>query len=312
MGAISCYNSFMDPEENSGQEAQALPRIEKITLNDLKVEIPEVNGSVIILQRNAKDKVNRTLGDTEKVGALDEGEAEKTKQEAKAYFDQVFQGLAPEERAQVDILVVASDASLNTPMAGVSSLHQRGMETAREVLAGAKASMVEFGVNSDQLLNIYANEGQPVPTAELIDLRMMTESPKFVQTMVEKHGSGQQFWSKYETDTDRDIREELKAEGPLEIANRLGDYMKLIAATAREYHAANPGRRLIVWADSHYDSISPFLKKYVAKMDEPTFLDVYLPVDYRAGIAIKVGASGETTTQLQGQRISLDLAFSGE
>ncbi|MDZ4385528.1 MAG: hypothetical protein U0944_03885, partial [Candidatus Moranbacteria bacterium] len=67
-------------------------------------------------------------------------------------------------------------------------------------------------------------------------------------------------------------------------------------------HRANPGRRLIIWTVSHYDSISPFIKKNIAEMD----MKSYLPVDQGAGISINIDNQGKATCVIQEKEIGLN------
>ena len=61
-----------------------LPSVERITPADIRPVIPQEDGSVFVLQRNAKDKDNRKLPvESPLFGALDEGEAEATQAQSK-------------------------------------------------------------------------------------------------------------------------------------------------------------------------------------------------------------------------------------
>ena len=174
----------MEAAEGLNLEAAATkPKVEKITLADLKPQIPEAGGSVFALQRNAKDKENRKLPvDSPDFGTLDKGEAEATQAQAKQFFDQVFADLSPEDRKTIDVLVVGADTTLNMP-GGKTSAHKRGLETAAHVLAGVQASMAENNTEPNQLLN---KTGLPIEftSGRLKDLKMMEESPEFVQFMI--------------------------------------------------------------------------------------------------------------------------------
>jgi len=100
------------PLQEEQQAAEDQAKLERITRADLKVEIPEEGGTVIVLQRNAKDKANRKLPpDSPEIGTLDAGEAEATRQEAMAYFREMLTSLSAEERQVVDFLIMASDAT---------------------------------------------------------------------------------------------------------------------------------------------------------------------------------------------------------
>lgn len=271
------------------------PQLERITPADIKPVIPEDGGSVFVLQRNAKDRDNRMLPvESPPFGSLDEGEGEATQAQSKEFFDQIFKDLPPEERAKIDILVVAGNASLRMP-SGKRSPHKRSVETAGHILTGIKASIAEFGVNPDQLLN---RTGEPIEIINggLLDLKMFEESPEFVKFLVDKYGDTKELWVAYEEDRDKEVRERMGAEGPEDIADRVGDYIATLENAMKLYHQHHPGRKVIVFANSQYDSISPTLKKYVT--GQP--METYLPVDYRGGVAFEVGADGSMSAYIQG------------
>lgn len=287
-------------------------RVEGITAADLKPEIPNVGGSVIVLQRNASDRNNRKAPeDSPEFGTLDLGEAEKTRLESKAFFEHVFGALPEEERGTLNILVVAADTKLNLPD-GRKSEHKRAVETADQVMAGLKETMSGFSVPDKQLIN---KTGKPIElsSGRLTALRMLEDSPDFVIFLREKCTTDgifdeQKFWVSYESDEYKKEREQMGAEGPVDIANRVNDYMRVLANAAKSWHRIHPSRRLVVWAVSHYDSISPFVKKNIVRMDEQTLLGTYLKVDSRAGVVFNLGEDGTATTEIKGQKYNASLA----
>ena len=288
--------------ENGSMENKAeLPKVERITASDLRLETPELGGTVIVLQRNAKD--NRDPNSELEMGALVPGAAEQVKIHTKESLDRVFQTLNPEERKNVDILIVAADTKLETPMPMVKSDHKRAVETAEQVISGVKECLQKFSLPETQLLN---KSGKPIElsSGRLNDLHMFEDSPEFVQFLVNKYGTEEKFWEAYENDTERETREIMGTEGPDDIAERVRDYLRVLANAMKSYHESHPGRRVIVWAESHYDAISPFVKRHVTKMEGAD----YLLVDNAAGIVINLDKDQKATTQIQGSRY--DLSFS--
>lgn len=256
---------------------------------------PPDEGTHILLVRNASDSKNRALPEnSDDFGALDEGQAAQTAQETKETFDKILGLLSPEEKAKVDILVVASDASLHMPD-GKKSPHKRGVETAQAMMQGIRDSLAGNNVSENQLLNTEASQGKPVEVTGLRDLRMLDESPAFVEYLKEKckRADGtvdyQQFWSDYESDTYREKRIELGAEGPEEIAKRVDDFLSVLQMASYEYHKGKPGRKLIIVGVTHYDSLSPYLKK---RLNFP--MDKYFRVEYGGGVALTIPPIAET------------------
>jgi len=291
-------------EAQNPDKAISRPPLEKLTPADIKPIVPEDGGSVFILQRNAKDKDNRRFpADSPLFGALDEGEAGKTEAWARNYFDQIFKNLSFEERAKIDILVVAGNATLRMPDRK-NSPHKRSVETSEYILAGIKASMTEHSVENSQLLN---RTGKPIEISQLLDLKIFDESPEYVDFLKTKYKYTQDnplpFWDAYESDTEKSVREAMKAEGPDDIANRVGNYMATLDNAMKLYHQNHPGRKIIVLANSQYDSISPTLKKYVSKQP----MTDYVPVDYLGGVAFETKADGSMSTEVQGRKY--DVSF---
>jgi len=128
-----------------------LSRLERIESDDLKLEIPEEDGTVIVLQRNARD--NRDPDSQLEMGALVPEAAEQIRIHTKESLDRLLQPLNPEERKKIDFLVVAADTKLETPDLRIRSDHKRALETAEQVIAGIKEVMKEFSLLSTQLMN---------------------------------------------------------------------------------------------------------------------------------------------------------------
>ena len=283
---------------------ELLSKVEKVTIDDLRIETPESGGTAFVLQRNAKD--NRDPDSEIEMGALVPEAAEQVKIHTKESLDRIFQSLSPEERKGVDMLVVAADTKLETPMPDIKSEHKRAVETAEQVIAGIKQSLQEFSLPETQLLN---KSGKPIELSskKLEDLRMFEDSPKFVQFLVDKYGTGLEFWVAYEDDVERETRKQMGAEGPDDIAKRVDDYLTTLANAMKSYHQSHPGRRVIVWVESHYDTISPFIKLRIAKMEKAS----YLPVDNGAGIVITLDKDqNEASTVIKGNRYDFSLSTS--
>lgn len=273
-------------------------RIE-VKLEDIRPEIPESGGTIMVLQRNARDDRSDPK-DIEKFGTLIPEAAERVKEQARDFFDKILKRLNEGERGKVRVLVVASDASLIMPT-GDKSPHMRAVETANKVIEGVKDSFDGNSVDRDQLLNESASsEKGPVKMSGLVDLRMFEQSPEFVAYMTEKYGPNKDFWIAYEEDAEHEKRIELGVEGPSEIADRVRTALAaLLQSIAKEYHDKNPDTLLYVWAVSHYDSISPFIKECVYKKDPAK---TYVPVESGAGITIKIDRENKTAETIIGER----------
>lgn len=266
---------------------------------DIHPEIPGEGGTVLVLQVNAKD--DRTNPDSPEFGALVPEAAEQTKGQAESFFNEVFSKLSDEQKAKVAVIVFASDAPLVMP-AGTNSPHRRAFETGEKVIEGIMGSMTENGVDPKQLLNnADEKKGEPVGVSGLVDLTMW-EKPEFVNFLKEKWGK--KMWAAYEEDADSNERIEMGAEGPAEIAIRMREALTgLTLDVAKGYHEKHPDSLLYIWAVSHYDSISPWVKGYVYQAD-PSKL--FAPAEKGGGVTIKIDKDGETAeTTIGGEKYQI-------
>lgn len=270
-------------------------KIERITSRDIEPRLPAPNETVMVLQRNAKDM--REPGND--FGALEKEAVEKTRAEAKLFFERLFSELPEDERETIDVMIVASDATLLTPD-GQLCEHRRAVETAEIIIQALKESMKQFNIPEDSFLNITGSNGEPIAVSELRDLLMFEESPEFVKYMTEKYGTGKEFWVAYETDAEKEKRIEMGVEGLKEIADRVNYALTVRARIAAEHHKTNPGRRLVIWNVSHYDAISPFIKEHIAGVD----VTDYLPVEHSGGITIQIDDKGQPHATIKNQEVT--------
>jgi hypothetical protein len=64
--------------------------------------------------------------------------------------------------------------------------------------------------------------------------------------------------------------------------------LDVLARYSRFYHKKHPDRRLVIWAVTHYDTISPYVKREILEADK----EAMLRVDYGAGISINLDKDG--------------------
>jgi hypothetical protein len=270
--------------ENSFE--QAVPtRIEKSDIEPISFEAGETE---IILQRHGK--YERKIED-QKVGSLTKEGAEDAYLQGKIFFKELFALVPESERNKIDILVLASDTQY-------AEGGRRSMETAEQIMKGIKEVLVTLNLNESQLLNSSGSvrgEGGPRPTPKLREPQIFKKTPDFVNFLKEKYGElGVDFWRAFEEDKEKETREKMNAEGPDEIANRMKSAVNALARYSQAYHEKHPGRRLVIWATTHYDTISPYVKREVLR----TGKDAQLEVSYGAGILINLNKDGKSTTKL--------------
>jgi len=276
-------NSINNPEvPNSLIRADLSPR--ELAIGDTE----------IVFQRHGKyqrDENSPERGSLTEEAQLDE------RNSALEFFRQQIESIPINERGNFFLLVLASD----THYLGDSDAGMRSTETANLVLDAAKEILSEYGLSENQILNHSTDikgDGEARPTPILREPKIFDESPDFVDFLKDKYeksteyGDGSMFWQAFEGDWENEKRQEMGAEGPDEMADRLQKSLDILSRYSKFFHYKHPESRLVIWATSHYDTISPYAKRELLGLDKDTFLGV----DYGSGIAIKVSPSGDGDT----------------
>lgn len=280
---------------NEKLEFEQEPKLEKITKEDISLEMPKQGESEIIIQRHEK---YRSEEDDEKVGSLYEDAADNAYQQTREIFEAKLKDLTEQERQNVRVLILGS----TTKHFGKG---QRSMETADMVAQAISDVMQENSMSEEQILNntdaIMGDKVRPVDQMQAP--RMFDDSPEFVEYLREKYkGQGQQFWQAFEEDWEKEKREELGAESSMDIVERFSKYIEVLDRFARRFHKKNPDHSLLIWTVSHYDTISPYVKNKINKSDPNQFV----PVDYGAGISIKIDKEQHKTSVVNGQQYEIN------
>ncbi len=311
-----------------------MPKIEKLTRKDTVIPPPVLDGTVMILRRHGDYQKD---GTQENPGSIKKGWEEMFAQESREQLRAMIEAIPVSERSLIDFLSVGSPTEV---FGG-----QRSMETAQIELANIEALMTQFGIPQENLLNLHENikteitnprtqehkkEGaQPRSAKDLEHPRALQESQEFIEHILDavlsdekKNGKtyeekisllytdkdvAQKFWQLYEEDVFGEKRQELGAEGPLEMANRFAHFLDVLNRFARKYHAKNPGRRLIVLGASHYDTLTTYVKNHVANIDQKE----YLPVDFGGGIGIAISPDGTAKSVINGQEFPITFQTQG-
>lgn len=264
-----------------------IPR--KIEKSDIEALSIKIGGTEIVLQRHG---IYERSIDNPNAGSLTEAGAQDVYDLSKKFFESLFESIPEEERGTLDILVVASDTQYREG-------GRRSMETADKVIEAIKEKLEEFGMSQSQLLNTSERyKQQPRPMPDLREPQMFDNSPDFVAFLKEKYGDlGKEFWIAFEEDIERETRQAMNAEGPDEIADRLKHVVEVLKRYSRVYHSKHAGKRLVLWAATHYDTISPYVKREVLKVGK----EVPLGVDYGAGISIEIDSDENLSTRVSGR-----------
>jgi len=116
-----------------------------------------------------------------------------------------------------------------------------------------------------------------------------------------KAGLSPRAWGMHEMDAVPEERKKTGAEGQNDLIDRTESSLAILERYARIWHVNNPGKRLVIWTASHYDTINPLAKKVDGTLRNPdgTLTDAYQSVDYGGGVIINVPAESEKEKTLQ-------------
>lgn len=269
-------------------ENQLAIKSERIKLNPETIEpmAPEKGGSLVIMQRHAD--YDRGTGHI-----TDDGKLE-TINNSSVLIGKILENIPPEERQDVEILVVASPTIKNEG--------QRSVETAGAVIESVKDVFQKYNIPIKNILT-----ETPRPTESIEQPRMLTDQSGFKEFLVEKYGDGsKEFWKAYEEDLHQEERRQMGAEGPIEMSNRFAYFTSVLARYARAFHSRNAEKpkRLIIWNVSHYDTVTTFFKNHVANIPQTE----YVPVGYNGGISMVIDPENNASITVKGKKYSVDLA----
>ncbi len=286
-----------------------LEKIKKIKKEDIRPPEIEPGGTAIIFHRHEKYERDRAAENT---GSLLPEAAEA----ARKRYDQFFEDeLGMEGDAETVVLFVSSDTQYNGG-------GRRSLETAQLAQDAAIEVMQTRGIDpQERIINLnprFTTRGfkptkQSIRPIKKIREPQIFDKPEYVKYLQDKYGSAvgeakgnglsPKAWAAHEEDAEKEVREAMGAEGVRDIVVRTKDTLKVLERYARAFHETNPGKRLIIFASSHYDTTSPLVKDATG-----TDIREYVPVDYGGGVVIDIPPeSNEMHLSAQGQRVKLDL-----
>lgn len=266
-------------------------QIQKIEKQDIVVPHLNPGESAIVFQRHEKYERDR---DSEIAGSLIQEHAEAATERYKKYFTELF---SQDEAGETMLFFISSD----TQYAGKG---YRSMETAQLAQDAAIEVLIEMGIDyRDRIINInpdfktrsFKETGQNIrPDNKIVEPDIFTNS-NYVDFLRDKYGKedgpgtgiSQKAWAMHEMDAEAEVRESFGAEGVHDIVDRTKKSLAILERYSRLFHATNPNKKLLIWASSHYDTISPLVKDATG-----TDFSEYLPVDYGGGIVIRLGNNG--------------------
>jgi hypothetical protein len=282
-------------------------QISKIEKQDIKVPVIEPGGTAIVFQRHERYERDHT---SDRAGSIFPEHAEAAKERDLAFFRDL---LAKEEPGQETMFFfVSSDTQYDSG--------RRSLETGQLAQDAAIEAMTELGIDpNSRILNLsddfitkdFKETNQRIrPMVGLREPQIFNQ-PEYIAHLKNKYGEedgpgtglSQAAWGAHEADLEKEVREKHGAEGVHDILDRTKESLRVLRRYSRVFHKQNPNKKLVVWATSHYDTISPFVKEATN-----TDFSEYLPVDYGGGVIINISPNGEETIlKAQGQEIALEL-----
>lgn len=257
----------------------------------------------IVVQRH--EEYDRT-GGSDRLGSLTPEGEEREWELAHTYFDTLLAGLPREQREQVHVSFTASDSDYE----GQEGSGERAYETAVVAQQAAEAVFERYGLPKDRITNTVqgARGGYADLDSRVREPQIFTDSPEYVAFLRERHPGFTGMMDAYEDDRYASTRTEMKAEGPNELADRVGQSISELAAQAQAQHAARPDRIDVVWVATHYDTVSPYVKRDILGVG----IQLRLPVEYGGGFAINVDSAGNAATRIAGRVYPVKLASNSE
>ena len=280
--------------EHVKQSEKGVERIEPIkllTAEDIKPIIPKKDGTVIVMQCNVQDYRGAEPGPVG-IGKLTPESVEQERAIASKYFEGIIAQTPEAEKKDLVFMFVAADTKLLTET-GMQNDSKRGVETANLAMEEARRLLTERGLDEAQIMN---KNGKSFEISQLQDLKFLRESPDFAQHLRDKYGTGLKFWLAFEEMFEESKRAELGAEGPEQIADRVKNYLSVLANGMKKWHDKNPGKRVIVWTVSHRDNMGPYMKQEMNKTGQSLPKEDYLSIKKGGGFAISVAPDGKSAT----------------
>ena len=215
----------------------------------------------------------------------------------------------PEEQANTYVLFVTSDTQFHGG-------GRRSHETATIAQKVAEKVFKDRGLPAENILNLShhfrgleSGDRLPKVMSKLREPRFIDKSPEFLAHLMETQGEGEmglKFWIGFEEDLERETRIAMKAEGPDDIADRMAAAVRVFNRYGSSFLSTHPKGRLVVWASTHTDGLSPLVRKHV--LHKEITESPVIVADYGGGLVIDIDPKSHTaTTTIAGEQYPFPL-----
>lgn len=272
-------------------------KIHKIEQEDIIIPDIMSGETALVFQRHGK--YNRDCNSPD-AGSLFSDDADRIQDEDTAWFSKVLsQSGAPDDTY---VLFTSSDTQY-------AAKGYRSLETGQLAQNAAAQVMKELGIDPNRhIINCnkdfaisrsYETDQAIRPMPGVREPEIFNPADKdYIQHLqaiygysdeVAKKGLSPAGWAAHEMDSEMLVRQTAGAEGQQDLIDRTKKSLYILQRYARVWHVNNPGKRLVIWLTSHYDTVNPLVKEVEGQLknDDGSFSDTYQPVDYGGGIVLK-------------------------
>lgn len=291
-------------------------KVSKVEQKDIVAPQLHEGETSIVFQRHGKYNRDRSAPDAGSLYA-------ENAAEIRAYDEQYFRDVI-QHGENTYVLFVSSDTQYAA--SGYRSLEtgQIAQDAAAEVMVDKGLDPNEHIINFNPAFAVARHKATEQAIRPLTGIRepqiFAPEDAPYFHHLQEKYGYADDIsktglspraWAMHEMDAEAELRQRTGTEGQEDLIARTEKTLAVLERYAKVWHANNPGKRLVIWTTSHYDTISPIVKKAdgVLRNQDGVLSDAYQPVDYGGGASIVVPAaeSGEPMLLVrQNSKVAVD------
>lgn len=184
----------------------------------------------------------------------------------------------------------------------------RGKDTAKEILDSVSSEMendTDLGKKIKE--NIRITGIGPNEKLREMDIFYIFDAPNpkvYIKSLKEKFGE-EDWWEPYYNIVEEleDLRKDMKAEGPKELAERLELIIKMTKLYNDKIKEEDSERELVIWMVSHMELIRSFVQ-YKLEADGKD-VDYYKP-DFNESLDINICPDGKVTTEFKGKEYEIE------
>lgn len=262
--------------------------MEKVSQKAIRFMCPE-EGTQIIMQRHCNY-------DREE-GFLIPESVENQNNLYEQFVEQMKDSLTPEEMKNTYFLFIAS-----------STKGKNDLQRSKETTLIAKG-VIDDAFASDQIINNQLKQGSRAVKdgillhGHLVEPKMFSSQPEYLEFLKENtDGTMKGVFSAFEDDVFVEERQQMGAEGPDEIVERMDHTITALTRYSDNFHEQHPGCRLVIVSGTHYDTISPYTKSvYGLPKTE------YVGVDYCGGFSITINKEKEANITINDDTMPLQV-----